>query len=215
MDVRVKNDAKLRVYGDRHQIIGSDEDEGEGGNFYESIYQDKHLEVKKDLIRHIEGNSQLMIGLGDADDGGNLDVVVEKQESRKIGADLNISVGGNTSEDVGNNFSRKIGGDYQQKVGGSHAVDAGQAIHIKSGMTVVVEAAAQLTLKVGGNFIDISAAGIAIKGSIVLINSGGAPGSGTGASPKSPAAAKEAESKEPKVAAKENKHKSGQLSTPF
>ena len=41
----------------------------------------------------------------------------------------------------------------------NHALEAGQAIHIKGGMTVVIEAGMQLSLKVGGNFIDIISGG--------------------------------------------------------
>ena len=38
-------------------------------------------------------------------------------------------------------------------------------LHIKGGMTVVIEAGMQLTLKVGGNFVDISPMGVCIQGS--------------------------------------------------
>jgi type VI secretion system secreted protein VgrG len=43
-----------------------------------------------------------------------------------------------------------------------------------------------LTLKVGGNFIDINSSGISIVGTEVMINSGGAAGSGCGSSPTAP-----------------------------
>ena len=59
-------------------------------------------------------------------------------------------------------------------------------IHLKAGMTVVIEAGMQLSLKVGGNFIDIGPAGVSIQGTMVMINSGGAAGSGCGSSPTSP-----------------------------
>jgi type VI secretion system secreted protein VgrG len=39
---------------------------------------------------------------------------------------------------------------------------------------------------VGGNFIDINPAGISIQGTLVMINSGGAAGSGSGSSPDAP-----------------------------
>jgi type VI secretion system secreted protein VgrG len=44
----------------------------------------------------------------------------------------------------------------------------------------------QLSLKVGGNFIDIGPTGVTIMGTMVLINSGGAAGSGAGSSPTDP-----------------------------
>jgi type VI secretion system secreted protein VgrG len=47
------------------------------------------------------------------------------------------------------------------------------------GMNVVIEAMTQLTLKVGGNFVNINSGGVQINGTMVLINSGGAAGSGS------------------------------------
>jgi type VI secretion system secreted protein VgrG len=44
-----------------------------------------------------------------------------------------------------------------------------------------------LTLKVGGSFIDINPSGVYISGPMVFINSGGAAGSAPDASPQSPA----------------------------
>ena len=57
-----------------------------------------------------------------------------------------------------------------------------------------------MSLKVGGNFVDVSMAGVAINGMIVLINSGGAPGVGLGANPLVPEAPKEAAPDEPEEA---------------
>ena len=55
--------------------------------------------------------------------------------------------------------------------------------------TVVIEAGTQISLKVGGNFVDIGPAGVTIVGTMVLINSGGSAGSGSGSSPTAPDAA--------------------------
>ena len=80
--------------------------------------------------------------------------------------------------------SLTVGGDQHEKVGMKTTPWRRAAIHIKAGMTLVVEAGVQMSLKVGGNFIDISPAGVAIQGvPMVLINSGGAAGCrGRGAS---------------------------------
>jgi type VI secretion system secreted protein VgrG len=51
---------------------------------------------------------------------------------------------------------------------------------------VIIEAGTQLSLKVGGNFIDIGPSGVSIVGTMVMINSGGAAGSGPGSSPTDP-----------------------------
>jgi type VI secretion system secreted protein VgrG len=64
---------------------------------------------------------------------------------------------------------------------------------------------------VGGNFVDVSPGGVAINGTMVLINSGGAPARGPGAHPQEPADAKEAEPDEPEEA---DDAKSGEVSGP-
>ncbi len=52
---------------------------------------------------------------------------------------------------------------------------------------IVLNADMQISLKVGGNFVDISPAGVAINGTMVLINSGGAGGTAQEAESKDPA----------------------------
>jgi type VI secretion system secreted protein VgrG len=64
-------------------------------------------------------------------------------------------------------------------------------------MKVVIEAGAQLSLKGPGGFIDIGPSGVAIQGTTVLINSGGAAGSGSGASPAAPDDAGESKKHDP------------------
>ena len=67
-----------------------------------------------------------------------------------------------------------------------HALAVGEEIHIAAGTALVIEAARDLTLKGPGGFIRIDASGVTISGDVVRINSGGAPGSGKGASPDAP-----------------------------
>jgi type VI secretion system secreted protein VgrG len=64
-------------------------------------------------------------------------------------------------------------------------------------MNVVIEAGMSITLKAGGGFVVVGPAGVTISGVPVLINSGGAAGSGSGCSPDGPKAPKEADKAEP------------------
>ena len=63
---------------------------------------------------------------------------------------------------------------------------AGEEIHLESLMKAVLEAGADLTLKVGGSFVRLNAGGVTISGPTVKINSGGSAGVGTGARPLLP-----------------------------
>jgi type VI secretion system secreted protein VgrG len=197
MDVRVRNDSLERVLHDRHLIVGDDKDGQRVGDQLELVYRDKHLRVNRHQAEQIDGNYQLLVGKGEAQDGGNLDVSVEKQKTETIGGGYDLHVTKDKSEKVDGTASLTAGQDKHQKIGMNYAVESGQTVHIKAGMTVVIEAGVQLSLKVGGNFIDISPAGVAIQGTMVMINSGGAAGEGQGAKPNSPKDAKDAKPTEP------------------
>ncbi len=202
MDTRVKNDSKARIYGSRHQIIGWEKDGKKGGDQREMVYKDKQLNVKGHQIEHIEGNCQLLIGKGKAADGGKWDIVVEKDKKELIGApqgsyhlevngDQNIKLAGNHSLDAA---------AHQETLSGDMAIAAQGNIYIQAGMNLVLEAGVKLSVKVGGNFVDVSPMGVAINGTMVLINSGGAAGSGTGAKPTPPEKPEEAAPAEPAMA---------------
>lgn len=202
MDTRVRNDSKSRIYGNRHQIIGWEKDGDKGGDQRELVWQDKHLTVKRHQAEKIEGNYQLCIGNGDSEDGGKLDIVVEKQETKSIGEEgLHLTVAGDVNESIAGKFSQSVSGDRHEKVTGAFAVQTESGdVYIKSGMNLVIEASTMLTLKVGGNFVAISPAGVNIVGTLVNINSGGAAGSGSAPQPTEPAEAVEAAPTEPSQA---------------
>lgn len=218
MDVRVKNDSRERIIGNRHQIIGWEEDGEKGGDQNEKVWQDKNLNIKRNQVEHIEGNYTLMVGNGEADDGGSVAVVVEKKMEMQVGDDgmslactgdsktgiqgsSSTTVDGDVKEQFGS-LNTTVGGDMKLKVqnassdvqmsmntktGMAYNVEAGMAAHIKAGMTLVLEGGAGVSLKCGGSFVTVSAAGVMISGPTVLINSGGAALSGSGASVQAPA----------------------------
>lgn len=192
------------------------------GNQYEEVAINKELKVHKNHIEHIGGDMQLLIGGGDGDgnldvhikkdkkeliDGtkdlhikkavkekfdDTYDLIIAGKRTEKTSGDFGTEYGSNVKQKVGESMSLKIGQDFDQKTGTKHAVEAGQEIHLKAGMNVVIEAGMKLTLKGPGGFITIDPSGVAIQGTMVLINSGGSAGSGSGASPKDPDAAKPA-----------------------
>ncbi len=121
---------------------------------------------------------------------------VENEQFEKVKKDKHLEVVGNQNEKIGGSVSQTIAGSVNVKIGGKYAAEYGQEIHLKAGTTTVIEAGAALTLKVGGNFININPGGIFIKGTMVMINSGGAAGSGSGSSPEAPKEAKMADNAE-------------------
>ena len=143
----------------------------------------KQVHLKGDQVELIEGNVQLLVGGGE---GGNLDVVVDRNRAEGVGGNDSLHVKGNLIQQTDGCASLIIAKNQETKVGQSAALETGQTVHIKAGTTLILEAGVRLSLKVGGNFIDIGPGGISIVGTMVLINSGGSAESGPSASPEVP-----------------------------
>jgi type VI secretion system Vgr family protein len=210
MDVRVKNENMERIISHRHLIVGNEKDGKKSGDQREMVYQDKHMKVHRHQIEHIGGNMELLIGKGD-EGSGSLDINIAGKKTETIGGDNDYHLKGERKEKIDGSTSLTVGGSQQEKVGTKHALEAGQEIHLKAGMKVIIEAGVQLTIKGPGGFVDIGPSGVTIQGTMVLINSGGAAGSGSGSSPATPKDAKEAKPTEPTVA---DDAKTGQKSAP-
>ncbi len=185
MDTRVKNESMESVGGHKHLTVGGEKDGDTWGNYKELIHGNVGLRARKQHQQIVGGSMFLTVGTEEQGDL-TLDTVVKGYRKALIEKDEHVHVKGDRKENIGGGQSLTVGGDQQEKVGSNHALEAGQAIHVKAGTTLVIEAGVQLSLKVGGNFIDIGPAGVAISGTMVLINSGGAAGSGAGAHPASP-----------------------------
>jgi type VI secretion system secreted protein VgrG len=203
MDVRVKNESRELVINHRHLIVGSEKDNKKADQ-RELITKDKHLTIKGNHVESIGGDMLHLVG-------GKQQLVVKGDKLEALKGANHLHVTGDRNEKVDGKQSLTVGGDQHEKVTGGHALEA-QTIHIKAGQTLILEAGMQISLKVGGNFIDIGPSGVSIVGSpMVMINSGGAAGSGSGSSPTSAEDAKEAGPTKPDEA---DNAKTGQKSAP-
>jgi type VI secretion system secreted protein VgrG len=193
-DGNKSGDQKEKVFQDKHLHVLRDQQEkiegnvfltigkgsaDDGGNFQTVVEKNKFEQVGSQDQLHVKGAQFLGV-----DDEQHITVTKDKLELLKAKSHLHVM--GDRMEKIDGGQSLTVGGDQQEKVTGKHALDAAQTIHIKAGTTLVLEAGTQLSLKVGGNFIDIGSSGISIQGTMVMINSGGAAGSGSGSSPASP-----------------------------
>lgn len=167
-----------------------------GGGFNEWRFEDKS--GKEQIFMHAEKDFDLRI----RNEKRELvekkkHVIVKDNQLEKVDKDKHLKVGGDQKEDITGSYSQKVGRKIDIKAGQNYAVDASMQMHLKSGMTLTIETGTNLTLKVGGNFININPAGIFIKGTMVMINSGGAAGSGSGSNPSPPKDPKEADNADP------------------
>ncbi|MGA9391188.1 MAG: type VI secretion system tip protein TssI/VgrG, partial [Candidatus Sulfotelmatobacter sp.] len=162
MDLRVENDSREFIGANRHLIVTK--------NQQEKITIDKHLHVVGNHFEKIDKNMSLQVV-------GN--------QMEKVTGNLSLSVTGNQSESVTGNVSLSVTGKKDEK-SMAYALKTDTTIHLNAGAIAVIEAAAGLTLKVGGSTIDLNPAGVFIKGPMVFINSGSASVSAPDASPQSP-----------------------------
>jgi type VI secretion system secreted protein VgrG len=195
-----EKDVNIRCKNNYNLIVGY---EKEDGSYRELIHNKKESVVKGERNEKIVGNTKLLIE-------GDSDTVIKGKKKETTGEN-HLHVKGDRKTKVDANDGLTVGSDREVKAGMNYALEAGMNVHIKAGMSMVLEAGLQLTFKVGGNFVDISPVGVAINGTTVLINSGGAAGSGPGCSPAEPTDAAEAAPVEPNM---DNFSESGQKSCP-
>jgi len=208
---RVYNDDQMPPYTlpdnmTRTTFLSRSTKSGGSANFNELRFEDKKgneqifLNAEKDMDHRVEndsreyiGNDRHLIVKNDQKEKvqGEQHIQIVKDRNEKVGGDASLEVTGNQNDKVGQNMSLQVGQNLQEKSGQNYAHEAGMAIHLKAGMNVVIEAGLELTIKASGGFINIGPAGVAISGTLVLINSGGAAGSGSGSSPTSPKAPKD------------------------
>jgi type VI secretion system secreted protein VgrG len=167
-----------------------------GGGFNEIRFEDR--KDAEQLFIHAQRDFDLRIGNDRRDYVGkdahavikgsrheNIDGAahcgVKGARAVEIGGDDNLNISGKLAQQVGGSLSLKVGGAVAESFA-AHSEAVSGAYYLNAGSNVVIEAGAQITLKAGGNFITIGPAGVAIKGSMVMINSGGAAGSGSAGS---------------------------------
>jgi type VI secretion system secreted protein VgrG len=197
LDVTVNNDALERIYANSHSIIGVEKDGSKSGDRYEMVYQDRHIDIKRDQIEQIEGNLQLTVGKGDAQAGGNVDVVVEKNVTEAIGQDVqtkiqgnrieqvakdqSLTVNGNVFESIAKKCNIAVSGDRNEKIGGAQSLNVGSNQNEKVGQNHALEAGANVHIKGGANVVIEAGAQLTLKvgGNFVVIGPDGVSIMGT------------------------------------
>jgi type VI secretion system secreted protein VgrG len=158
---------------------------------------DMDMRIEKNHRRYVGTKDSLIVKAGQYEEiGADHHLNVKGNSVEKIAAKADINVGADLTQKIGGNLSQKIGMNHSEKVGMNYALDAGMQAYIKAGEMLVIESGMELCLKAAGGFISIGPAGVAISGTMVLINSGGAAASGspgTVTDPKDPTAPDEAD----------------------
>ena len=180
-------DKHLNVAGNQVESIGKNMSLTVGTDMMESIGQDHHVTIGNNLAVSVTTNVDSNVGSNVTENiGSNMSLTIGANRAESVGGNQDTTIGGNRTEAIASNQSLSVGGNSDEAVASNYALTAGQNITIEGGMNVVIEAGMQLTLAGPGGFITIGPTGVAIQGTLVLINSGGSAGSGTSANAKSP-----------------------------
>jgi type VI secretion system secreted protein VgrG len=163
-----------------------------GGGYNEIRFEDKKGEEQ--IFIHAERNQDIRVKndvLETVDRDTHL--IVGRDRLELVKGDQHRHVQGDDNGKVDGTVSLQAGMDMQEKVGMKYALDAGMEVHLKAGMNIVIEAGLSITLKAGAGFIVVGPAGVTVSGVPILLNSGGAAGSGSGSAPEMPQAPQEAD----------------------
>jgi type VI secretion system secreted protein VgrG len=150
---------------------------GEGSNELrfedEADKQQVYVHAQKDLDLLTENNRTEVIN-------NDSHLTVENDRFSQVKSNDHATVDGETRQTIGADCSQNVGGTLHQKSGGATLCEAGSEVHYKAGAKVVLDAGAELTISGGGSFIKLDPSGVTLSGPGIKINSGGAPGSGSG-----------------------------------
>src|SRR5690554_5645039 len=152
---------------------------GEGSN--ELRFEDEadkeqiYIHAQKDLDLLTENNRTEAIK-------NDSHLTVENDRFSQVKSNDHLTVDGEQRQSIGADCSQTIGGTLHQKSGSATLCEAGSEAHHKAGAKVVLDAGAEITISGGGSFIKLDPSGVTLSGPGIKINSGGAPGSGSGQS---------------------------------
>jgi len=183
--------------GTKSGVLSRSSKGGGAANANEWRFEDKkgseqvYIHAEKDMDQSIEHDRRIAVGNNDSltitgnqteQVQGNYNLQVKGDSVQQIMGKSDLGIVGNLSEQVTGSHSMSISSSEAIQVSQAYSMDAGTTVYIKGGMTVVIEAGLELSLVASGGFIDIGPAGVAISGTMVLINSGGAAASGSAGS---------------------------------
>ncbi|WP_439886661.1 type VI secretion system tip protein TssI/VgrG [Pseudomonas sp. MBLB4123] len=163
-----------------------------GGGYNELRIEDRkgqeqiYIHAQRDWDENIEHDQKIRIGHERHDR-------VEANSYSEFKAEEHCTTHADRKSEIKANDHLNVGNNQHIKIGTGQFINAGSEIHLSSGQKVVLEAGSELTFKAAGSFIKLDAGGITMVGPIIKINSGGGPGSGSGAAPVLPGKVKAAD----------------------
>jgi type VI secretion system secreted protein VgrG len=191
----VKNDEVITVGHDRDKVVERNETETTWGSRVQVTGVDRGENTGRDRLTVIDGDREMLARAHETErTWGDHELAVVKDQDVFTGGqlramvkeDAHFVVDADRMEQIGGHRSRQVAEDQLLRVGARYASYARGEFHLKAAHQLVLESGFDLTFRGPAGFVRITPGGVIIKGRLVKINSGGAPGAGSGASPVDP-----------------------------
>jgi len=150
-----------------------------GGGYNELRIEDRqgqeqiYVHAQRDWDQNIEHDQKIRVGHQRHDS-------VEANSYSEFKAEEHRTTHGDRRSGVRANDHLTVGTSQHVKIGQGRFVEAGNEIHYYAGDKVVIDAGLELTAQGGGSWLKLDPSGVTLSGATIRINSGGAPGSGSG-----------------------------------
>ncbi|MFC2971585.1 type VI secretion system tip protein TssI/VgrG, partial [Azotobacter bryophylli] len=132
-----------------------------------------YVHAQRDWDQDIEHDQRIRIGHERHDR-------VEANAYSEFGGEEHRITFGDRKSEVRASDHLTVGNQQHVKIGSGQFVEAGDEIHYYAGSKVVIDTGMELTAKGGGSWLKLDPSGVTLSGATIRINSGGAPGSGSG-----------------------------------
>ncbi|NNT95066.1 type VI secretion system tip protein TssI/VgrG, partial [Stutzerimonas nitrititolerans] len=142
-----------------------------------------YVHAQRDWDQNIEQDQKIRVGFERHD-------TVEANSYSEFQAEEHRTTHGDRKTEVRASDHLTVGDSQHVKIGSGQFVEAGNEIHYFAGSKVVIDAGMELTASGGGSFLKLDPSGVTLNGATIRMNSGGAPGSGSGARPILPGQAR-------------------------
>ncbi len=150
-----------------------------GGGYNEFRIEDRkgaeqiYIHAQRDWDENIEHDQKIRVGNERHD-------TVEANSYTELKAEEHRTTDHERKTEIRADDHLSVASTQHVKIGTGLFIEAGNELHYFAGQKVVIEAGMELTAAAGGSFLKLDPSGVTLSGASIKMNSGGAPGSGTG-----------------------------------
>ena len=175
---KIDNDETMTIGHDQSLTVKNNKTVTVMNNHTETVVGNQTITVAKNRTVSVGQNETKTVGqaqtttVGGAfslNIGSAMTTSVSKKQSTTVSQDQEATVGSNKSTQVAGNQKTVVGKNNELNVSGN-SVEKAKEITLSAGTKVTIQAGTKLVLQCGGSSIELTAAGINIKGPLVKIN---------------------------------------------